>query len=202
MFKGKFRLPSPALVISMLALALVLGGTAVAATVGTHADAKADTTLVKKLAPKLSVKHAKTADNATKAGGQTVRKIQWKAAPNTAPQTIFSAGGLTITGSCDAISNISVDATGPVANNGELRVQGNVSGTAFFKNVFQFGSATKVSLINGDVLQSEGSAQLVYATNDGHVVTFDYGFDAGTPGDKAYDGNFLGCTVYGEAVYS
>ena len=31
MFKRRFRLPSPAIVIAMLALALVLGGTAVAA---------------------------------------------------------------------------------------------------------------------------------------------------------------------------
>jgi hypothetical protein len=198
----RFRLPSPALVIATIALALVLGGTAVAASTSAPLTKSSATKLVKQLAPQLSVKHAKTADNATTAGGQTVKKVQWKVAPGTTTQTIFSAGGLTIAGSCDAISNITVDATGPVANDGELRIQGNVSGTAFFKNVFQFGSATTVSVINGDVLQSEGSAQLVYATNDGHVVTFDYGFDTGTSGDKAYDGNFLGCTLYGEAVYS
>jgi hypothetical protein len=56
------RLPSPALVISMVALALVLGGTAVAGTTGGHDDAKADTKLIKKLAPTLSVTKAKTAD--------------------------------------------------------------------------------------------------------------------------------------------
>jgi hypothetical protein len=66
MSKRQFRLPGPALLISMLALALVLGGTAVAATGGTHADAKADTKLVKALAPSLSVKQA---TNATKLGG-------------------------------------------------------------------------------------------------------------------------------------
>ena len=60
MFKRAFRLPSPALVISMIALGLVLGGTAVAASVG--GDTAADTTLIKKLAPSLSVKKAKTAD--------------------------------------------------------------------------------------------------------------------------------------------
>jgi hypothetical protein len=57
MFKRRFRLPSPAIVISMVALGLVLGGTAVAASTG-NADAKADTALVKKLAPSLSVKDA------------------------------------------------------------------------------------------------------------------------------------------------
>ena len=61
MFKRTFRLPSPALVISMAALALVLGGTAVAASVK-DGDTKADTKLIEKLAPTLSVKKAKTAD--------------------------------------------------------------------------------------------------------------------------------------------
>jgi hypothetical protein len=71
MFKLRFRLPSPALVVSMVTLSLVLGGTAVAATTATHKDARADSVLVKKLAPSLSVKHAKTADNATSAVNAT-----------------------------------------------------------------------------------------------------------------------------------
>lgn len=71
MFKPRFRLPSPALVVSMVTLSLVLGGTAVAATTATHKDARADSALVKKLAPSLSVKHAKTADNATSAVNAT-----------------------------------------------------------------------------------------------------------------------------------
>ena len=71
MFKLRFRLPSPALVVSMVTLSLVLGGTAVAATTATHKDARADSALVKKLAPSLNVKHAKTADNATSAVNAT-----------------------------------------------------------------------------------------------------------------------------------
>lgn len=71
MFKPRFRLPSPALVVSMVTLSLVLGGTAVAATTATHEDARGDSALVKKLAPSLSVKHAKTADNATSAVNAT-----------------------------------------------------------------------------------------------------------------------------------
>ena len=76
MFNRRFRLPSPALVLSMVALAIALGGTAFAAnTVVTakhkHKDAKADKKLVKKMAPKLSVKHAKTANSATTAASAT-----------------------------------------------------------------------------------------------------------------------------------
>jgi hypothetical protein len=55
----------------MVTLSLVLGGTAVAATTTTHKDARADSALVKKLAPSLSVKHANTADNATSAVNAT-----------------------------------------------------------------------------------------------------------------------------------
>ena len=74
MFKHRLRAPSPAFVISLIALFLALGGTSYAATKVTltqHKDAKADTTLVKRLAPSLSVKQAKTADNATNAVSAT-----------------------------------------------------------------------------------------------------------------------------------
>src|SRR6476619_2233279 len=71
MFKLRFRLPSPSLVVAMVTLSLVLGGTAVATTTATHEDARADSVLVKKLAPSLSVKHAKSADNATSAVNAT-----------------------------------------------------------------------------------------------------------------------------------
>jgi hypothetical protein len=72
MFRRNFRLPSPALVIAMIALGLVLGGTAVAASVS--GDKAADTKLIKKLAPSLSVKHAHTADSATALGRVTYVK--------------------------------------------------------------------------------------------------------------------------------
>jgi hypothetical protein len=65
--KRRPRTPSPALVISLIALFVALGGTSLAASkaIATkHKDARADTKLIKKLAPKLSVKHAKTANSA------------------------------------------------------------------------------------------------------------------------------------------
>src|SRR6266571_4015381 len=74
MFKHRLRAPSPAFVISLIALFLALGGTSYAATkviLTKHKDAKADTTLVKRLAPSLSVKHAKTANNAANATNAT-----------------------------------------------------------------------------------------------------------------------------------
>ena len=69
--KRRFRLPSPALVISMVTLCLVLGGTAVAATTEKHSDVRADTKLVKSLAPSLSVRSSKHADVADSTGFAT-----------------------------------------------------------------------------------------------------------------------------------
>jgi hypothetical protein len=74
MFKRRYRLPSPAFVIALVALFAALGGTSFAATkviAAKHKDAKADTKLVKKLAPSLSVKHAKTANSASAAANAT-----------------------------------------------------------------------------------------------------------------------------------
>ena len=74
MFRHRLRAHSPAFVISLIALFLALGGTSYAATkvsLTKHKDAKADTALVKRLAPSLSVKHATTADNATNAMNAT-----------------------------------------------------------------------------------------------------------------------------------
>lgn len=197
--KRLFRLPSPALVVSMVALALVLGGTAVAATVDTAGDTKADTQLVKKLAPKLSVKHAATADTV---GGQTVKKVLWKVPVNTTTQTILSAGGMTITGSCTNDGSITVNAKGPTTNNGEIRIQGDTAEDgAFYVNNFDFGSASTIPLVNSGSGHKDGSGQLVYATSSGHVLTFSYGFDFGSV-EAGYDGKWPGCTLYGEAIYS
>ena len=94
----RFRLPSPALVIAMIALALVLGGTAVAATVGRHADAKADTKLIKKLAPTLSVKDAKTV------GGHKVKSFFVTQFPGTAAAVIASIDGVKLKAECDNVN--------------------------------------------------------------------------------------------------
>ena len=76
MSKRPFRLPSPAIVISMIALVLVLGGTAVAARTASDPDKKADTKLIKTLARTLSVKHAA---NATLLGGKSAASLETSA---------------------------------------------------------------------------------------------------------------------------
>jgi len=70
MHKRRLRAPNPALVISLIALFVALGGTSLAASnviATSHQDAIADTRLVKKLAPKLTVKRANLAQTAAHA---------------------------------------------------------------------------------------------------------------------------------------
>ena len=95
MSSRRFHLPSPALVISMVALCLVLGGTAVAATVS--GDTKADTKLIKKLAPSLSVKHAASASAL-----QGLAKFHVLIAPGGPDVVIDKTGALSIVAHCDA----------------------------------------------------------------------------------------------------
>jgi hypothetical protein len=94
----RFRLPSPALVISLVALALALGGTAVAATGGTQADAKADTKLIERLAHTLSVKDAKTV------GGHKVKQFFATLNPGDTNKVIASVDGVTLKAECDNVN--------------------------------------------------------------------------------------------------
>ncbi|HKU56429.1 MAG TPA: hypothetical protein VJP41_05345 [Gaiellaceae bacterium] len=127
MFKRRFRLPSPALVISMVTLSIVLGGTAVAASTAKHGDTKADTKLVKKLAPSLSVKHAKTANSATTAANAT-HATSADSATNATNATnathatsADSATNATTAANANALGG--VGASGYVQNGGNIYVQ-------------------------------------------------------------------------------
>src|SRR5262245_19105133 len=82
MFKNRLRLPSPDIVISMIAFGLVLGGTAIAAGTGGHADAKADKALIRKLAPTLSVKNANRLGGKPAASYESKNAIMWAVVTN------------------------------------------------------------------------------------------------------------------------
>jgi hypothetical protein len=121
MFKPRFRLPSPALVISLIALSLVLGGTAVAAGTAKHKDAKADTALVKKLAPSLSVKHAKTANSATTAASAT-----HATSADNATNATHATSSDSATNATNATTAANANALGGVAASGYVQNSGNI----------------------------------------------------------------------------
>src|SRR5262245_31902518 len=81
------RLPSPALVISAIALTLAIGGSAVALAPSDNAKdkkiaKKVANKLITKRAKSLSVRHATTADTATNAGHATSADTANSAAPS------------------------------------------------------------------------------------------------------------------------
>jgi len=120
MFGHRMRAPSPAFVISLIALFLALGGTSYAATKGIltkHKDAKADTTLVKRLAPSLSVKHAKTADNATNAMSATNAVNATHASSADSATNATNATNATHASNATNATNATTAQTANVANN-------------------------------------------------------------------------------------
>jgi hypothetical protein len=136
MLKRRFRLPSPALVISMVTLSLVLGGTAFAATTAKHKDAKADTKLVKKLAPSLSVKHAKTANTATTAANATHAISADSAANATNATNATSATNATTAGNANNLGGQPPSAYMPngAVQRGTFLLSQGTSGKVLFSN--------------------------------------------------------------------
>jgi hypothetical protein len=127
MLKRRFRLPSPALVISLVALSLVLGGTAVAASASKHKDVKADIKLIKKLAPTLSVKHAKTANSATTAASAASATHATSADSATHATSADSATSATnATNATNATTAANANALGGVAASGYVKNSGDI----------------------------------------------------------------------------
>jgi hypothetical protein len=92
--KRRLKAPSPAVVISLIALFVALGGTSLAASkviTTKHKDAKADRKLIRKMAPTLSVKHAGTANSATTAASATHASSAANATHATSATTAGSA---------------------------------------------------------------------------------------------------------------
>jgi hypothetical protein len=191
------RLPSPALVISAIALIVAVGG-------GTFAIASLSKPKVKKIAksvankqikrqaPALSVDHAKTAgsaasathatsaDNATNAtnaasvGGQSITKINYSAAPGPGSQTIFNSGGLTITATCSPpFTDIALTAT--TTKNGSsiyTFVGGDGSPTA--------ANPSEADLENGLFTPSDNFDLLAGGNGNVNFVHFEYNAPDGT----------------------
>ena len=157
----------------------MLGGTAVAATATKHKDAKADTKLVKALAPSLSVKHAKTANsaiNATNAVNATNATDATNATNAThattaggAPPT-DSAGGA-LSGSCpnpglaapEAVRLVGA-AGQPAFGTGWSNVGGSFQTAGFYKDPFG------VVHLQGDV-KSTGASSTIFVLPPGYCPT-------------------------------
>jgi len=216
--KRRLRAPSPAFVIALIALFVALGGTSYAAihlpknTVGAKQLKKNAVT-----APKIknhavgaakintngltvpNATHATNADSATNAttatnvGGQTIKGFHLTVANGvTAPQTVLSFNGLTLTLSC-AAGEPTVQATAAQAGafmRGMRTTVGNTTSAAGTSNavagspVTVFLPADKRGILDLDYLQTDGHRVDVYADID----------------DTTTINGFDGCLLEGTAI--
>ena len=199
MLKRIRRLPSPALVISAIALVIAVGG-------GGYALASLNSGKVKRIARKqadkeirkkasgLSVAHAVTANSATNAttvGGETVKEFFMKGPANTATTVILHLDGLSISAGCNGTTQPIVLANGDTIDT-QLKVHGVSGGSPFSSSWSNNGTTANRDLTGG---MAVGSGNGTYSTAGGQVVSFSYSFDVG----PTY-GNFDGCTVAGQAI--
>jgi hypothetical protein len=187
--------PSPAMVVAVVALSFALAGSALAGTDAlTSKLDKTEKKQVKKIAkkqankriskraPGLSVANAVNATNATRAdsagsadsvGGLSLKRVFFKAAPNTPVAEIASLGVLRINAGCDAAGNV-VATVEPASGAPPLELkhegEGNVNPVFDDQNMV----TTPRSITFGG---SSAAGMVRVASTNGAVVTFDYGYD-------------------------
>jgi hypothetical protein len=139
------------------------------------------------------VPSAATADNATTAGGSTVKSFVANVASGGAAATVLNLNGLIITLTCTA-GNVDFVANNNSGENAQLRFEGhgNTNG-AFDNGAISLTATSNFSLNNAENIGS-GSAHYVRANGTGVSAGYGWRNDAlGTGGPVA-------CRVFGFAV--
>jgi hypothetical protein len=198
------------MLVAVAALAFAMVGTAVA---GPSSVSKLTKSKVKSISKKQADKelkanvagsHVNTADKATSAdsasnagavNGQTILKVNYRADAGTGAQSIFSAGGLSISGACAAGNNISLNAT---------TTKQDSSIYSFVGSDATPGDPTEADLEGGGF--DVGSNFNLLAGGNGNINFIHFEFDAldGTiaTGTLAVDENGIanGCLATGNVV--
>jgi hypothetical protein len=203
-------LPSPSLIISVLALIVAVGGGAfaIAASDGKKIRRIANRVVTKR-APKLSVLHATSAgtasvavsagiaDSARTINGVHLGKVDTRIPPGTGQTTVFSANGLTLSATCSAAGALNLTGTTSVGD-AEIYEQGGHGSTFHSHDEHEFdpGGVEEVGLNLGDGTQDGVSGLVVYSTANGDVVTIVLSITESAHGGSA------GCAVEGTAVFS
>ena len=131
-----------------------------------------------------TVPSAAKAVNADKVGGLSVQKFAFRVSSNTAATDVLNTGGLSLSAACSASSALSVTATTSVS--GATIHSGGTWGGAnqsFYveNDTFDAGD-TFDPLQNGTTGSTNLNGTLVYARQDGGVVTVDFLADEPTSG--------------------
>jgi predicted secreted protein len=213
--KRRFRAPTPALVISLIALFVALGGTSYAATtlaknsVGAKQLKKNAVTTVKikkgaVTAAKINTKgltvptatsatNATNATNATTVGGQTIKGFHLTVATGvTAQQTVLSLNGLTLTLSCgtgEPTIQATAGQTGAFMRGMKTPVVGGIAAIGTSNAT----AASPVTIFT--TTDKRGIFTLDYLQTDGHRVDV-----YGDVDDTATINDFNGCLLEGTAI--
>jgi hypothetical protein len=178
------RLPSPALVISIVALIVAIGGGTYAIAISGKQTKKIVNKQIKKKAPNLTVKRADVADNAKNLGQKPASAflrsngVRADGAGSTSPIDNFTTPTYTnlvsktfsapTKGFIELTGTISTEDDGSIPGNGFLLYRLVVDGTPLSNNDFAHGISTNAA---GGVLQGSGAVTAVVAVSGGsHTV--------------------------------
>lgn len=144
--------------------------------------------------------HASTADNATKANGQTPVKVFQTLLPGQSG-VVANVAGFVITASCES-GNIDVALTSPATPASVLSAQGNGSseGSYFAYDAEESGTSSTIPLDGPSEGPGEdnkyGQVSFSGALSNGTVISGDVGYDYDTFGGESPER----CVVYGEVT--
>jgi hypothetical protein len=215
---NQMRMPSPAILIAVLALVAALAGTAVAgpdastSAVSKKTVKKIATKQINKLAPGLSVASAETANtantattattantadtagiasNANAVNGLQVAKFQYRGDDTTGEQEILTNfGGLTLSAGCGA-NDVDFRARNDSGENAEVvwdKVQDGAAPQGEAGTLAPGGSNTGI----GATLDDGATGNLTFKTASNRVVTVVFSFDE--------NASFPRCSVTGIAM--
>lgn len=197
------RRPSPAFIISVIALTFAVGGGLAFAKLSENKkDKKIANKVVTKRAKKLSVLHATTADNATNStnstnvGGLTPVRFSALQPAGTASKTIATAGPFTITMGCTAgnAADIAIHTPSNVSSLAESSVVSD-GATAHANEDEELAGTPSTVLLSDGATRSDGTSTFGAALQSGQSVE---GSLVYKPGDETFGpGGAGGCFVTG-----
>jgi hypothetical protein len=198
-------LPSPSMVVAVVAVVLAVGGTATAATLISGARLKnrsvpdykikinsldSNEIAESRLNTVPRAKASVTAFSAAAAGGLQPKKLNARLPAGTDDTTVLDLGGLTLIGSCPG-GNPALSARSN-ANDGQLKgsvVNGGGQNAAVGLNRDDFDTGSTQSILGG---KQQGQGTIVYSRPDGGIVQVTYAF-----ADAPTQGAFNGCVFSG-----
>jgi hypothetical protein len=129
-----------------------------------------------------NVPSASKAANADRVGGLSVQKFSFRVAAGTASTNVLSVGGLVLNASCSAGLTVSASTTASAAHIHSGGTWGAANQSFYVEDdAFDVGNAFD-PLENGTTGSTNLNGTLVYARQDGGVVTVDFLADESPPG--------------------